>query len=341
MDEANPQNGARLGVAAWPAALLTLISCAACHGDHRQSMVHPAGPAAEHINELWWFLFLVLAVVFGLTMLLTGLAIGRRAPPGGAGPPLGSTRFIVVSGILVPAVILLALLVASLRSTVALRTPTTGTTVRIVGHQWWWHVEYPQLGIVTANELHLPRGEPVRLELESADVIHSLWVPNLTGKMDLVPGRTNVFWLQGDQPAVYRGQCAEFCGLQHARMGLHVVVLEREDFERWAARMSQAPAPPSPGAPGRRGYEVFFGQEAGCQACHAIAGTPATSALGPDLTHVASRRTLGAASVPNSRAALARWIADPHAFKAGNRMPATELRAADLEALVDYLMTLE
>lgn len=326
-------------------ALLTAAALAACQAEHPQSVVHPRGPAAAAIGGLWWFLAVLVLAVFVVTMTLLVMALRRprdtsaRTDTDG-GPPLGTTRFVVVSGIVVPGILLVGLLFASLGATVALRQPTSSfTTVRIVGHQWWWHVEYPEFGIVTANELHVPVGEIVRLELTSADVVHSLWIPSLAGKIDLLPERRNEFWLQADVAGVYRGQCAEFCGVQHANMALEVVALPRAAFDDWARRMAEEQRAP-PGEPSaRRGHDVFFA--AGCDACHAIAGTAARGRLGPDLTHLASRRMLAAATVPNEPSVLRRWLRAPQRIKPGNRMPATDLPDAELDALVAFLTSLE
>jgi cytochrome c oxidase subunit II len=335
-----------------PAAAVSLCAAAAflagCHADHAQSVVHPAGPGAEHIARLWWAMLALLGAVFFATMALTAAALAARGPArrrpadrtdAAKGPPLGETRFVVVAGIIVPAVILVAMLLLSLRATVALRDPESDLTIRITGFRWWWHVQYPELDIVTANELAIPVGRPVRLELTSADVIHSFWAPNLTGKMDLIPERLNTFWLQADRPGRYRAQCAEYCGLQHAKMALWVIALPEDQFDSWA-RDRQRPAPEPDTDTLRLGKEVFFSEPAGCNACHAIRGTDAVADVGPDLTHVRSRLTLGAGTIPNTPETLADWIADPHRFKPGNLMPETRLSPEHLDALVEYLRSL-
>jgi cytochrome c oxidase subunit II len=315
------------------------LAIAGCHADHEQSALHPAGPAAREIAWLWWYLFGILTAVFAGTMLLLLLALvlPRRDK---AGPPGGDVKFVVVAGIVVPAAILVALLILSLRSTIALRLPETNLTINVIGHQWWWEVEYPQHGVISANEVYIPVGEPVRLKLTSADVIHSLWVPNLTSKMDLLPRRMNTFWIQADHAGTWRGQCAEYCGLQHARMALRVVALEREDFDAWIAERQRPVREPDTDLL-RRGRDVYFSEPAACYACHAIRGTEAQANHGPDLTHIASRLTLGAGQIANTRDLLARWIVDSHEFKPGNRMPPTEIEPDELDALVEYLMTLE
>jgi cytochrome c oxidase subunit 2 len=214
-------------------------------------------------------------------------------------------------------------------------------TIDVVGHQWWWEVRYndpaPGGEFTTANEIHVPVGEPVLFVLTSRDVIHSLWVPNLAGKRDLVPGRTQSWWFQADTAGVYRGSCAEFCGHQHAKMGLLVIAEPMEQYRRWVAQ-SKRPAPTPTDSVAARGQQLFM--RGTCVMCHAIQGTPAQSRNGPDLTHVASRLTIAAGSLRNTRGALAGWIVDPQRVKPGTHMPPTQLEPQDLEALLTYLQTL-
>jgi cytochrome c oxidase subunit II len=225
--------------------------------------------------------------------------------------------------------------VDSLRTSDALR-------IQVTGSQWWWDVHYdhptPSLRVTTANEIHIPVGRPVAVSLLSTDVIHSLWIPNLQGKIDLVPGRLNELWLRADNAGVYRGQCAEYCGLQHAKMALVVVAEPPEQFERWlAANRAGAPAPATPEQ--ERGKAIV--ESGPCAMCHKISGTLAGGRSAPDLTHIASRSTLAAGSVPNVREYLQRWIIDPQAMKPGNRMPASGLSQTELEAVLAYLETLK
>lgn len=328
----------RLGGAAAAAAVAAL---GGCHRDHHQSMLHPAGPAAGEIAWLWWFLLAVCTAVFVAVLVLLALAIRRRpgVAPGErpAAPPL-SNRFIVVTGILIPAVILTVILLVSVRTQVALSMPDSALTIRVVGHMWWWEVHYPDQGIEIANELYIPVGEPVRVELVSADVIHSFWVPNLQGKMDLLPDKTNVTWLLSERPGTFRGQCAEYCGIQHALMAFVVVALPRDEFDAWIAERQSPPEVEETDSI-RRGREVFFGSA--CHNCHAIAGSEAVGLRGPDLTHLGNRRTLGAGIIPNNRGNLMGWISNPQAIKPGNLMPRTHIPAEDLHALVDYLESLK
>ncbi|MEX0717842.1 MAG: cytochrome c oxidase subunit II [Planctomycetaceae bacterium] len=318
---------------------LAAVLLSGCHREHVQSVLHPASADSAEVAWLWWLLCGVCAAVFLVVVVLTGIAVAR--PRASDGPPALGHRFIVMSGIVVPSLVLFVLLVIALRSQASLRPPEEGPTIRVIGHQWWWEVEYPEEGIVTANELHIPVGVPVRIELRAGDVIHSFWVPNLNGKMDMLPERDNVTWLHADRPGVYRGQCAEYCGTQHALMALEVIALPQAEYDEWiAARQPPRPAPsPERVAVLRHGQQVFF--EAGCSKCHAIRGTATTSEKGPDLTHIGSRRTIGAALLPNNRGNLAGWIANPQALKPGNLMPPTHLESADLHALVAYLESLK
>jgi cytochrome c oxidase subunit II len=328
---------------ALPALLLS-----GCVSAVDQSTLHPAGPAAAEIARLWWILCITFTAVFGLVMVLYGgifRRIGSSSWPsnGAAGdsgptPPLGRTGFIVAGGVVLPVVVLAPLFLVSLKMSVALRQPQTSLSIRVVGRMWWWEVQYPEQGIVTANELHIPAGQPVRLELTSTDVIHSFWVPRLHGKRDMIPGLETVFWIQADEPGVYRGQCAEYCGTQHANMAFHVVALPAEEFDAWLAERANVTVEPQ--TPERqRGLDVFH--RAGCGQCHALRGTRARGNAGPDLTHVSSRRTLGAGRLPNTPGNLAGWIADPQALKPGSKMPRTYLAADDLLALVTYLEGLQ
>jgi len=298
--------------------------------------LHPAGPAAERIAELWWAMFWMGTAVFVVTMALFLYSLLRRQER--ARPPLGHMGFVVLAGIAVPLVILVYILIHSIITQLDIRTPDEGVVVQVIGHQWWWEVRYPGHDVVTANEIWIPVGEPVRLEVRSADVIHSFWVPELHGKIDLMPELTNRFWMQADRPGIFRGQCAEFCGLQHANMAKLVIAVPPDEFEEWMEQQVHAveiPVEPEVA----RGFEVF--EAAGCGNCHAIRGTPFEPVeVGPDLTHLASRRTLAAGIRPNDTGHLMGWITDPQSIKPGNLMPATHLSPDDLDALVVFLQSL-
>ena len=300
----------------------------------------PAGPYAGSISLLAWVLLAMAAAVLLIVIAALWIALFGKER---LRARLGGTRLIWIAGIAFPIVVLTALLVYGLTLTRSLSAPIAGDEmrVRIVGEMWWWRVVYldgdGRALAHDANELHIPVGRPVVLELESADVIHSFWVPRLSGKLDMIPGRRNVMRIQADEAGVYGGQCAEYCGGPHALMGFAVIAHAAEDFARvMAARRAPAPRPAS--AEAARGEGLFM--SAGCAACHRIAGTPANGMAGPDLTHVGSRLTLGAGILPNNRGTMIGWIGDSQAIKPGNRMPPyTVLPAEDLRALAAYLET--
>lgn len=327
------------------AALLTT----GCAVDPTQSTLHPAGPAAAAIAWLWWAMLIAFTATFVLVVALMFGAVYRKpaqspmsrdvdARHEGPAPPLGRTGFIVAGGVILPIAVLTPLFLLSLGTSTSLRQPQEGLTVRVIGRMWWWEVRYPDSQIVTANEIHIPAGRPVRLVMTSTDVIHSFWVPRLHGKRDMIPGLETNFWVQADQPGVYRGQCGEYCGTQHANMAFQVIAMPSEEFDAWLTERTRSRAEPA--SPDKqRGYRVFM--NAGCAQCHAIEGTPATGNVGPDLTHLGSRRMIGAAMLPNTRGNLAGWIADPQAIKPGVKMPRSYLAADDLLALVSYLEGLQ
>lgn len=310
-----------------------------CRLESTQSAVHPAAEAAREIATLGWIMGGMLAVSFLLVMALVWIAV-HRAPSAERNEPAHIRRrtgvLVIAGGIALPGFILVAMLFASLHTALALRKPLEGIRIQVTGHQWWWDVRYPETGIVIANELYLPADEPAVIELRAADVIHSFWVPNLHGKIDLLPETVTRIVLEPGKPGEWRGQCAEFCGRQHAWMALKVIALPRPEFDAWIeARRSPPPPPPSPDSRRARGEAVFFRES--CHVCHTIEGTRAVGKVGPDLTHLNSRLTLGAGRVPHTEDNLARWIIDPQSLKPGNLMPATPLVADDLTALIGYL----
>jgi cytochrome c oxidase subunit 2 len=321
--------------------VILAAATAACAGP--ASMLRTAGPGATRVEHFWWLLFGISAAVFFFVGALVLLAVVRRRRPSQGDPgrevePAWGHRFILVSGVVVPVVILSATFLVTLREMTALAKPlhSSRLTVAVVGHLWWWEARYPN-GAVTANELHIPVGEPVRLELTTADVIHSFWVPQLQTKMDQIPGHTNEMWLQADAPGRYRGQCSQFCGLQHAHMIFFVVADPPGDFQTWVTRQAEPAAAPS--TPAANGLVVFTSNT--CAGCHAIRGTTAVATVGPDLTHLADRATLAAGTIDNTPAQLARWITDPQGVKPGAIMPPTQLSPSDLADLVAYLQSLK
>jgi cytochrome c oxidase subunit 2 len=316
-------------------------------GDIVQSVLNPAGAQALSIHRLWSLMFWVSATVFAtvLTLILIAVARGvrRDSADESAGPSQQALSRGVVAGVAATVAILIGLLGVSVWTgrTVASLRAWSAVTIDVVGHQWWWEIEYedgiPSRRVRTANEIHVPVGQPVVFKLTSRDVIHSFWIPNLQGKRDLIPGYTTAIWLQADRAGVFRGQCAEFCGLQHAHMALDVVAESAADFERWLDGMRQAAREPQTDSE-VRGRELFM--TARCASCHTINGTEAHGQVAPDLTHVASRRTLGAGTLPNSRQQLAQWVRDPQHSKPGNQMPPNPLPSDDIDILLAYLDTL-
>jgi cytochrome c oxidase subunit 2 len=334
------------------AALSSVLCFASCGGIH--NVLNPTGPQAQNLSRLWWLMFIVCSVVFVIVMIAVLLSLKNRtrdsqalvAPQVEPLPePERKRRNVVVTAVTITVVILFVFLIASFsagRSMTAGLEHKNGLTVEITGHQWWWEVRYPDANasniFTTANEIHIPVGVPVTFSLKGGDVIHSFWVPNLAGKKDLIPGKINTMWLQADKPGVYRGQCAEYCGLQHARMALWIVAEPQEQFNAWRQSQTGTSIAPSSDSQ-KRGQQVFLTST--CVMCHAINGTPAGSNIGPNLTHVASRTMIGAATLVNTRDHLAQWIKDSQTFKPGNKMPQNTLSDADLGSLVDYLQSLK
>jgi cytochrome c oxidase subunit 2 len=298
----------------------------------------PAGPHAGLVATLSWVLFGMAAAV--LLMVAAALVVALAGPPSWRAR-LGREWIIWSAGLALPIVVLTGVLVYGLTATQTLSQASAPgeMRVRVTGEMWWWRVAYldaaGRTAIHDANELHIPAGRPVTLELEASDVIHSFWVPRLAGKLDMIPGRRNILRLQADKPGVYGGQCAEYCGGPHALMGFVVVAHAPEDFDRWrAARLAPAAAQADPLA--ARGAGVFAAS--GCGACHRVQGTAANGLAGPDLTFVGARRSLGAGILPNNQGTLAGWIAGSHEIKPGNRMPPYKmLSGEDLRALAAYL----
>ena len=331
------------------AAAVLLATLSGCDSRVNMSALEPAGPLAERTSGLWWFAFAVASLVYVATIgaLFWALWRARRRERVGAALPPDSQRRMTRSVSLAVAAtvaILLTFFLVDMTVERTLRAPLDEhpLTIEVVGHQWWWEARYgsetPQEFFITANEIHIPAGQPVQLELSSEDVIHSVWVPSLAGKKDLIPGYKDTLWFQADVPGVYRGQCAEFCGHQHAKMGLLVIAQHPDSFARWQERMRQ-PARPPVDPKAIKGQEVFLTRQ--CVLCHNIEGTPAGSIAGPDLTHVASRLTIAAGTLENTRDNLARWIRDPQGVKPGAQMPQPELTTAELDALVAYLEGLQ
>lgn len=310
-----------------------------------QSILSTHSPQAHNIALLWWWMLAAAVIVFAGAVVLLAVAYLRR---GVAGLPFVGERegiaqsMVLVFGIAVPAVALVILFSVSdvylIRQTAPPAPNSTRMTVEVIGHQWWWEVRYPGSAAVTANEIHIPARTRVNVVATTADVIHSFWVPGLNRKIDMVPGRRNRVLLYASSPGVYRGQCSQFCGLQHAHMSMYVVAQPPAAYRAWlAANAARAAAPASPAQ--RAGQAQFLADQ--CSSCHMIRGTPAAGLIGPDLTHVASRMTLASAEIPNRPAWLAAWIRNPQAIKPGDRMPDLGLSEGQVSSLVAYLDSLK
>jgi cytochrome c oxidase subunit 2 len=312
------------------------------------SALAPAGIQASRILGLWHLTLALCALVFAgiLFALLLALLRSRRAARAGASPPPDDrrSRRAVMAASLVSAVLLAALVVVDILTDRSLsRLPADDALhIEMVGHQWWWEVRYGARdgspAFALANELQVPTGRSIVVSLKSVDVIHTFWVPNLHGKKDMLPGRASTIAFRVDREGVYRGQCAEFCGLEHALMAFFVTGVAPERYADWEAGQRRPAAAPAD-AEARRGLQIFLSSN--CAQCHTVRGTAAEGTLGPDLTHLASRSTLGAGTVPNERARLAAWIVDPQGLKPGSTMPQSRLQPDDVRALVAYLESLK
>jgi cytochrome c oxidase subunit 2 len=326
-----------------PLALVVLtLALAGCGGN--QNTLAPKSKPAHAISHLWWWTMTGAWIGFAVVCVLLFLGWLRRnrteLPFGG--DDRAGTALVIGLGIAVP-VVLLSLLffwsdVVVVRSTAAPRAGSTRMTVRVIGHQWWWEVRYAGSKAVTANEIHIPVGVPVDVVGTTVDVIHSFWIPQLNRKIDLIPGRTNSVLLEADQPGTFKGNCAEFCGLQHAHMVATVVAQPKPVFDRWLANMARPARTPAT-AQERRGRAVFLSQA--CASCHQIRGTPANGDVGPDLTHLQTRTMLAAGTIPNDQAHLAGWIADPQYYKPGNKMPALQVSGSGFSDMLAYLESLK
>lgn len=320
-----------IGVAFWVTA---------CQG--RQSSLDPRGPAAAQIAELWWIMLVMGGLVFAVVLGLLWAALFRRRAAEVSGTPKSNQghTWIVAGGIVMPIIVLIAVIIFTVETMRSIDTAhaSDNLVIEVVGRQWWWEVHYPAQQVTTANEIHLPVGQAVTIKLTSRDVVHSLWIPKLHGKFDLTPGRIDTFVLQADKVGEYYGQCAEFCGVQHANMGLVVVGQASEDFADWLAQQAEASITPTDPL-ALTGQQVFL--SGSCAECHTIQGTEANGNHGPDLTHLASRLTLASGIFPNTPDYLHDWIRNPQDLKPGALMPTPDLSETDLQALLAYLATLK
>ncbi|MFY1671470.1 cytochrome c oxidase subunit II [Plantactinospora sp. WMMB334] len=320
-----------------PAAVVLLPLVSACAGS-APSTLDPAGTGARRLEGFWWLLFWISVAVFVEVMALLAWALVFRSRAGrvNRSDPI---RFVVVAGAGLPFVVLVAVYGIGLRDLAALGPPDEppAVTVDVTGHKWWWEVRYAGVDGATANEIHIPVGEAVRIRLRTVDVLHSFWVPQLMPKTDLIAGEVRETWLRAERPGEYRGQCAEYCGLQHAHMAFLVVARPRADFDAWLGRLS-TPAPAPEGEAEQRGQQAFL--QSSCVACHTVRGTPAGGTVGPDLTTIGSRWSLGAGAAPNDGGHLGGWIVNSQTIKPGNAMPPQPVDAAALPDLIAYLASL-
>lgn len=309
------------------------------------SPFNPQSPLARDISALFVLILAIGGIILALVLVTVLFASLRyRQRPGDEGEPrqVFGNRKLEIGWTLAPALLLAVLFGLTIRTMARSDPPTPGANqqpdILVVGHQWWWEVVYPKSGVVTANEIHMPVGQRMLVRLQSADVIHDLWVPQLGRKMDATPGHPTYMWLQADEPNTYLGSCSEYCGAQHAWMRVRVIVQPQSEFEAWQQQQAQVPPTSTSGLPAQ-GAQLF--QASTCVNCHTIAGTPAEGEAGPDLTHIGGRETLGAGVLDNTPDNLAKWLTNPQAVKPGIYMPNMNLSKSEVDALVAYLESLK
>ena len=332
------------------AGLLFATAVVACgQGLHSVGNIfNPQATPAESVYNVSMLMLAICAAIFvvvGGFLTFTIVRYRRRKKDDGREPAqvYGSNR-IEIAWTVIPVLIVLVLTMATARAVVEVqnrRMPADALQVTVIGHQWWWEIRYPGLGIVTANELHVPlstaaKVAPAFLTLDSADVAHSFWVPQLAGKTDLIPGHVNTMWIDPRQEGIFLGNCAEYCGTQHANMLIRVIVEPPAEFEKWAAAQKLDATSDARLESARQAFLSFS-----CINCHAVSGTPAKGTFGPDLSHLMSRATLGSGMIPNTVENLRAWVKDPQAIKHGNLMPNMQLNSRELDEVVAYLASLK
>ncbi len=324
-----------------------LLGSTACNGP--QSTLHPGGPAAGNLATIGWTVYILFgAVALTMWILLAWAATRHRGSlathqPWDTG---GGQRWILIGGFAIPFVVLSAVFVFAMErmTDFPVRDPKgAAPEILVIGHQWWWEVRYiggpPNQQFTTANEIHIPSGRPVNIALETHDVIHSFWVPGLHGKVDMIPGQPNYIRVQADHPREFKGECGEYCGAEHARMRLLVVAQDPQAYEEWKQGQLKPAAPPT-SPESARGQQVFL--DGACALCHQVRGTEAAGLIGPDLTHLASRKGIAANYYPNNKANLEAWVTHAQSLKPGAVMPnLTQFSGTDLRALVAYLEQLK
>lgn len=312
----------------------------ACSG--QQSILDPAGKGARDSASIWWLMFWLGTIVFLVVLAMILMAIFRGSREREAAlTQQARQRMVILGGVIVPVVIIAVVFAGSTRSLLGMGSlrDNSDVVIDVVAHQYWWEVHYPHDEVTTANEIHIPVDRDVQVRLTATDVIHSFWVPQLHGKIDMLPGKSNTITIRADEPGTYRGQCAQFCGVQHANMAFLVIASDEPDYRDWIAHQQQPAAEPSEGTLVERGRDIYM--SSACVYCHTIDGTPSQGTLGPDLTHLGSRETLGAGILPNNTGNLAGWVIDPQEIKPGNAMPAVDMTGEDLQALLEYLNSLD
>ena len=325
--------------------LLLLMGVTGCAGS--PSALTPHGEEATSIASLSWLMFAIAGIVLLIISALLWMSFQRSRVPKEQKDLYANDRTylrnVIVGGAIAPIIILLIVMGLGLRienaSSLRKNGAERGVDIEVIGHQWWWEVRYSNQKFATANEIHIPVGQPVTLHVTSADVIHSFWVPELHGKIDMIPGQTNTITLEADRAGTYRGQCAEFCGAQHAHMAFLVIAEPVDQFKAWLDDQNASSPQPKEGSVEQVGQQAFLGSA--CVYCHTIVGTNASGNLGPDLTHLATRKTIGSDLLPNTPGNLAGWILNSQTVKPGNHMPPMDLNGEQVQALLVYLATLK
>lgn len=331
-------------------AVFLPILLSACGASNNHTFLNPAGPIASKVNDLWWLLFWIATAIEVLVAAVVITAIVRfRRQPNDADPVqiTGNTR-LEIAWTIAPSAILVVLLVLTLSTMISVGEPKQ-TTMRVTasGHLWWWEFDYQGMNLVTGNEMHIPVGEAIHVDLQSDNVIHAFWVPAVSGKREVIPGHNNTLWLQADQPGTFRGECAEFCGSEHANMNFIVVAQPRPEFDQWV-KLQQSPA--ASVTTGYSAEQLQLAQQGSqtilkqaCAGCHMISGLPNYNIgkVGPNLTHIGSRAYLAAGTLDNTPENLARWLRNPQEVKPDNKMPNLQLDEATISQLVAYLESLK
>lgn len=335
-------DSSRVGAVVLVVLLLAVVLVAGCGGPFPQSTLRPRSDVGIQIDDLFRSIFWWAVGVFVVVEGLLVYAVFRfRERPGDERPkPVHGNTRLEIAWTLAPAVILVLIAVPTIRTIFNVDDPPKGPAmdISVTAHQWWWEFHYPDLGVVTANEIHVPVGKTVELKLQSADVIHSFWIPAMDGKRDVIPNHTNQLWFTADTTGIFPGQCAEFCGESHALMGMRLVAQSPEAFQAWVDSMKRPAVEPTSDL-AVAGKKVFMSNA--CIGCHTIDGTVAQGKIGPNLTHVGSRRTIAAGVLKNTPEDIATWIADPQAVKPGALMPKLPLSGAQRKQLAAYLSSLK